>query len=161
MTFTPANSQSAFLPVTTVWSEDESQRLITMTSRDTDIANYLNVREIALYPKVEILSGQQWFDPNNVQRSRFGYRKIFSFGVIAPGATLTVAHGITGIVEFTLIYATCKTDVVDFRPIPFVDPGLITTGIGIRVDATNYYIVNGATAPQITSGTVVLEYLKN
>lgn len=161
MTFLPANSKAAFLPTYDVFSEDESQRLYQLNKNYTDTANAVNVREISLYDTVELINGQQFFTAGNAQRKRFGYRKVFSIGAINAGVTLTTAHGISGITLFTQIFGTVITNVPDYRPIPFTSATAVTAQIEIRADTTNIYIVNGATAPPITSGIVVLEYLKN
>ena len=161
MTFLPANSKAAFLPTYDVFSEDDSQRLYQLNKNYTDTANAVNVREIALYDTVELLDGQQFFTTGNAQKKRYGYRKVFSIGTVNAGATLTTAHGLTGVTLFTRIYGTVITATPDYRPIPYTSATAVNQQIEIRVDATNFYIVNGAAAPQISSGIVVLEYLKN
>ena len=161
MTFLPANSKAAFLPTYDVFSEDESQRLYQLNKNYTDTANAVNVREISLYDTVELLDGQQFFTTGNAQKKRYGYRKVFSIGTVNAGATLTTAHGLTGVTIFTNIYGTVITAIPDYRPMPYSSATLITDQIQIYCDSTNVYVVNGATAPQITSGLIVLEYLKN
>ena len=160
MTFLPSNSLSPFLPTTQVFPENLSQRLIVLTDNYTSFAQSINQREIGTYETVEQLNGQQFFNMTNPERKRFGYRKVFSIGSIAAGATSTTAHGITGINSFTQIYGTATT-ATDFRPIPFSHVTAVNQQIEIRVDTTNITIVNGAAAPAITSAMVILEYLKN
>lgn len=161
MTFLPANSKAAFLPTYDVFSEDDSQRLYQLNKNYTDTANAVNVRDISLYDTVELLNGQQFFTTGNAQKKRYGYRKVFSIGTVNAGATLTTAHGLTGVTLFTRIYGTVITATPDYRPIPYTSTTAVNQQIEIRVDGTNFYVVNGGAAPQISSGIVVLEYLKN
>jgi hypothetical protein len=160
MTFSPSNSLGAFVPINQTFSEDQSQFLIQITNRDRDIARYINAREIAIYDLIEILTGEQWFGATP-QVKRDVFRRVYQLGATAAGATTTIAHGITGLTAFTHIYGTAVTAVVDYRPIPYSSVTAVTDQIEINVDATNINVSNGATAPNITSGIIVLEYLKN
>lgn len=159
MSYGPVNPAPSFLPTTEVFPEDNSQFLIKQTSVYSNIANSMNIREVAIYDLRQLSTGQRFFNPSDVQNLRQGFRNVFSIGTIAPGATLTTAHGISGIVSCTRIYGTCITSLGDFRPIPYADTGNVTNQISIRVTSSNIIITNGATAPEITSGIIVLEYL--
>lgn len=164
MSSLPTNSRSPYLPTSQVFPEDTSQRLIVLTENYISLSQAINQREIGSYETVELLNGQQFFNTINPEKKRFAYRKVFSIGAIAQGATSTTAHSIAGvntITVFTHIYGTCVTDVIDNRPIPYASATLVTDQIEINIDATNINIVNGATAPAITSAIIVLEYLKN
>lgn len=162
MTFQPINSKTAFLPTTEVFPKDESQRLIKQTSNYTDIAQAVNVREIALYQDTQsVITGQQFSDPGNAQKKKYTFRTMYYFGAIAAGATLNTPHGITNLVQCTHIYGTCITDVVDYRPIPYSSTVALNQQISIRVVGANIEIINGAASPNITSGIIVLEYLLN
>jgi hypothetical protein len=55
----------------------------------------------------------------------------------------------------------CITDVVDYRPIPCTSATAVDEQISVIATLANIVIVNGAAAPDITSGFIVLEYLKN
>lgn len=160
MTFNPSNTIGPFLPINQTWSEQPDQFLIQITNRDRDIARYINIRDIAIYDTTEIPTGQQWFNSNNAQLKRDGFRKVFSIGAINTGATSTTAHGVTGITLFTHIYGTAIT-ASDNRPIPYSSVTAVNQQIELKVDGTNITIINGAAAPNITSAIVVLEYLKN
>jgi hypothetical protein len=159
MTYSPINSKTAYLPTTEFFPEDDDELLVKLSSVYSNIAKATNIKEIALYDTVEQINGQLFFDPNNAQRKRTGFRKVFQFGAVAPGGILAIAHGILRVMIFTRIYGTCITAAVDYRPIPYVNEALVTNQISIRASATNIFIANGATAPAITSGIVILEYL--
>lgn len=162
MTFLPTNTKTPFLPTSQIFPEDESQRLIVHTDLYNSIAQGINIREIAIYDLQEIVTGQQFFNTMNPQKKRFSFRRVYSFLAIAAGATLNIPHGLTNVTSYTHIYGTAVTSVPDNRPIPFTSATLVTDQIQFGpIDGTNIIIVNGATAPNITSGVVVLEYLKN
>lgn len=161
MTYAPINSKTAFLNTSIVFSENESQKIYELTKLTTDLANYINLREIAQYDLVELLTGQQYFDPTNAQRKRQSYRKAFAIGAIAAGGNETKAHGINSFTIMPHFFGGVITDVVDYRPIPFVSTIAVTDQISVQTDSTNYIITVGATSPNVTSGILVLEYLKN
>jgi len=160
MTYAPINTLQAYLINTKVFPDDETELRTVLTNMYTNIANATNVREIALYDLNEIITGQQFFFGTDPQKKRTTFRKVFSIGAIAAGATLNTAHGLTNVTSYTKIYGTCVTATPDYRPIPYVSTTL-NQQISIRVTATNIVIVYGAGAPNITSAIVVLEYLKN
>lgn len=162
MTYSPANAKTAYLPTSRVFEVDDDQELkLILNSSYTDTANAVNLREIAQYDQVELLTGQKFFTPGNNQVKRESFRRVYDFAGVAAGATLTFAHGLTGVTLYTRIYGAVVTAVVDYRPVPWASATLVTDQIQIRVVGANVEIVNGATAPAITSGIVVLEYLKN
>ena len=92
-TYLPSNSKTAFLNTTEVFPEDFSQFLIKLTNLYTDIANAVNLREIAQYDLIEFITGEQWFTTGNAQVKRSTFRKVYSIGSIAAGATLNTPHG--------------------------------------------------------------------
>lgn len=159
MTFSPANSLAFKVVENVTFSKDQGQFLLQLTDLYQKLATSTNAKDIGSYETVELLNGQQFFGPNPQTKIQI-YRKCFAIGAIAAGATSSIAHGIT-LTRLTRAYGTCITDVVDYRPIPYVSATLITNQIQLTVTATNVVVVNGATAPNITSGIIVLEYQKN
>lgn len=156
--------QAPYLPVSVVLPEDYDQLLIRLTDLITTIFLQLNQREISLYQKTETITGEIWpsSDLSNITVPTTTFRKIFSFGAIAAGATLNIAHGLTQVTRYTNIYGTFVTNVPDTRPLPFVDEAVVTNQVSVKIAGANIVIINGnAAAPPITSGLVVLEYLKN
>lgn len=155
-------TQSPFVSSSEYFSPDNSQLLIQLSSNHTNIANAINDREIALYQdQQQTVTGQQFSSPGTNQAKKYTFRKVFYFGAIAPGATLSFAHGITNLVQFTRLYGTCVTNVVDYRPIPFIDSPIGGGEISLLSTPTNIVITLGAAAPNITSGIIVSEYLCN
>jgi hypothetical protein len=159
MTYAPANAKTAYLNVAETYPKDPSQLLVKLTSLHSDIANAINVREISLYQQGQpMLTGQQFSVAGSNQAKKTTYRLVYYIGAIAAGATLTFAHGITGLVQLAHAYGTCVTT-ADFRPIPYSSTVALNQQISLRVTAANVEIINGAGCPNITSGIVVLEYL--
>lgn len=164
MTYSPANSLSAFVPTSETFSQDQSQLLIGLTSSQTTIANAVNIREIAIYEdSAEILTGQQFSTPGDSTQKKYTFRRLFYFGAIASGATLNIPHGIGDPVQFTHIYGTCIDATPFYKPIPYVSFANLGYQIDIKIDATNIIIINGVApvAAAITSGLIVVEYLLN
>ncbi len=164
MSFGPSNTNGVFLPTTQYFPEDAQRFREILTFVYSDIARRLNDKEIALYDLVELVTGEQWFTTGDPQIKRGGFRQVYEVTAIAPGATLLIPHNISGVnttTTFTHIYGTAFTSFPDNRPIPFSSATVVTDQIEIEVRANNIRIVNGATAPAIVSGVVVLEYLLN
>jgi len=161
MTFRPINTLETPLPENVSFSEDYKQFLEQITRYYRDIARTVNDKERGFYPEeLEILNSQKYFVAGDPQRYRNVFRKVFSFGAIAAGAVLNIAHGITGLTEVTDLYGAVITAVPDDRPIPYVDTVLVTNQISVLRNGINIVVTNGATAPNVTSGTIVIEYLK-
>ncbi len=155
MTFGPQNTLGPFLIINQKFSEEWEVFLTQIMKINADISRAVNIRDIAIYDKVESITGQQWFNPANVQIKRDGFREVFQFS----DANLNFAHNITGITLTTHIYGSF-TDGTNFYPLPFVST-VITDQVKIVVTPTNIVVTKGGTAPAITNGVIVLEYLKN
>lgn len=164
MTFGPNNTLGPFLPINQTFSEDDEQRLIQMTNRDRDIARYINIRQIGIYDLNENPTGQQFPGPTP-QTKKQTFRKVFNIGALTPGTHNIIPHGITGITSFTQIYGTVVTTTIVSGflslPLPYVNVTTVTAQIDLKADQANIYIDLGAAAFTVSSGIVVLEYLKN
>lgn len=127
-----------------------------------NIALRVNERQIGTYDKVETNTGQRFFGGGSTPlRLRESVRTVYEItGPIAPNASSTTAHGLTNIQFFTHIYGTAVTNVVDYRPLPYVDVTDVTNQISLTITTTDIVIVNGNGSNQIDSAVVVLEYIK-
>jgi hypothetical protein len=125
-----------------------------------EIARAVNQRTIGTYDTDQYNSGNFYFslDRNNTQRRRQSYRQAYAIGAIATGATFAFAHNISNFNQLAQAYGTCITDAPDFRPIPFASATAVTAQIQLTVTTSQIIIINGATAPNITSGMIILEY---
>jgi hypothetical protein len=128
-----------------------------LTRRDTQLSTSLNLKTNGIYETVELQNGEQFFTVGNTSPKRFVFRKVLeipatSLPIAAPGTSGAVPHGITGVTLFTRIYGIAVT-AGDWRPIPNSDIKIVVTPI-------TYTITNEATSAAITSGIVILEYVK-
>jgi len=160
-TFQPDNSNAVFLPTTIQYPKEPEELISRLNKAYEDMATRLNIKQIGIFDFVEFLTGEQWPVVGNPQQKRQTFRIVFLIGPIAAGVTSVTPHNLTGITAFTHIYGTSITVVPDFRPIPYASATLVTNQVELKVDATNITIINGATAPNITSCFIILEYLKN
>ena len=160
---TASDSPVPFLNTTEVFPEDDEQLRIKLTDVYQRTASAMNVREISIYDLQELQNGQQFFDPSDDQATRPVLRKVFELGAKVAGGTYTIATGITRLSVFTRIYGSCITEIVDYRPLPYVDTANVTNQVSITIipaGASSDLVVQvGATSPNITSGIVVLEYI--
>jgi len=163
MIFQPSSTLETALPENVVFSEDHKQFIEQWTDLYKKVASKVNGKERAIYPlELEILNDQRFFTVGDTRTYRSVFRKVFRFDAIAAnGLPFPIPHGITGQTMFTKIQGTCITNVVDYRPIPYVSVAAANQCIQIGVVGNNIVIINGAAAAPITSGMVVLEYLKN
>ena len=161
MTYAPINTRNAFLPTSEAFSGDQQQFLVKLPAVYTNIANAVNVREIALHEDgQQILTGNQYSIPGNTSTKRYSFRKTFYFGAIPANTDFHIAHGLTGVVQYTKIYGTYKT-ATDFRPLPYVSINAADRQVSLRVDATDIHVHTGLNARPIVSGIVEIEYFLN
>lgn len=161
MTFGPINTESPFLPTSLRFEEEQSTQRNQLATMYSSIAYRLNNREISLYGLEETTTGQKWTDSANLQVPKGSFRRVFEFGAIAAGATLLIPHGGTSFVRIVKWYGGFNT-ASRKRPLPFVSASTVTDQVQVDEDGgTNFVIVNGATAPDIVSGTLIVEFLKN
>lgn len=154
---------SVTLPTSVFLSENYEQSWLKLQAVLTDISLKVNMREVAFYNLLETPTGQQWFKNATLAVPRQALRQVYTFGAIAAGAALNIPMNITGFatLTFTHMYGSFKTVVPDDRPLPYADEAVVTNQVSLKRAGANIVIMNGATAPNITSGIVVLEYLKN
>lgn len=159
MTFLPTSSLGNYLPQDVDLPEEAKELKELLKKTLEDHAKMINIKDTGSYEEIEQIINQQFFGANP-QTKRYVFRQVYDFGAIAAGATLNIVHGITGITEFTRIYGTVVTNVIDYRPLPRVSTVAINQQISLDVVGINIVIINGAGSPNITDGIVVLEYLK-
>lgn len=168
---TPGSISVAYLPTSRTFPEDFTELTPVLTKSYIEIAQAVNRRTIGVFNTYQAVTGNQYYSlqNNNIQNPiqfRQSYRRIYPFGPIASGATLTINHLITGITQFVAIYGNCITDGMIFAnaiylPIPYVSVTNVNQQIQIYVNNSQIFILNGAGADNILSGTIVLEYLLN
>ena len=162
---TSQTSGNTFVPQFFSYELEDKELRPALIRRDTQLAIALNLKENGIFETVESQNGQQFFgNPGKQQVKRFAFRKVFSFGAIPTGGVLNIPVQVSAITFFTHIYGTCIVDTEPlYRPIPYVSATLITDQIQFDITSApvlQINITNGGTAPNITSGIIVLEYLK-
>ena len=160
---TISRTNQPFLITSRLFPPDLSLLQPVLNKSYIEIALAVNKRVIGSFEPVEVVTGETWFEESIMGDAiirRQSFRQFFEFDAIAIGATLAITHEIEDIDEFTRIFGTCVTAVPDFRPIPYASATVVTEQIEVNLTSTTLTIINGATAPAITSGRVVVEYLK-
>lgn len=151
--------QSNQLPISIEFPETDDpdfNEVLSLTYKR--IADNSNTKEGALYTLSEVANFRKFYMSNDTQNTRNSYRKVFdlvkqSGGVIAPGAFPPFAHGITGIKQTDLIYASCTTNEATPRFFTLVYPN-------VYLDTTNVYFTNPL-GVSLSQAIVVANYLKN
>ena len=158
MTFTPNNSQGYYLDPTLIIAEDEEDIEYQIKDLWTQVADTVNLRDIAIYNLTETETGQQWFVPGNPQRFYDGWRKVIQIPDLLAGAgSGAIAHNISGILKFTNYWGQGRS-VNDFYQIPWLNAGAANV-IQLDVSTTSVTVTNGL-ATTLTGIFVVLEYIK-
>lgn len=154
MTFAPANSESPYLPISYEYGNNQESLPSQLNSTYSAIALRLNNREISLYDEQELLTGQKWTNTSNLQVPKQTFRKVFPF--TAAGSS---AHNLTNLTQ--VIGYGQFTDGTNFYGAIHGSSVAIAGQVSFYVTPTNLVVLSGAGAPAITSGVIVLEYLKN
>lgn len=134
-------------------------RELTKAYLDTAIA--VNLREIALYDTVPIITGQQWTS-SNPQQKNIAFRQVFTAPSILNGTT-SITHNIpvTATTLFTHIYGVANNAPSSFLPLPFVDNTSIANCIRLEITATQILITTSVPTYTAYSATIILEYILN
>jgi len=152
-------NQVAYLRTSREFPEDLHQLSVEVNRSYIDVANAVNVRTIGLFPVNRCaITGESWYFTTSRQQA---LRQVYEFGTIAPGATLNIPYRDTGFNRLIRLFGTVLTAVPNYRTIPFSSATVVTDNIQVTLDHVNtqIIIVNGATAPSITSGFIVYEWL--
>lgn len=160
---TPFN-RMPFLITSRYFPPDQVQIQPVLNKAYIEIAQAVNARIIGNFEPTQSVTGETWFEEQpegEPIRRRQTYRRVYRFDAIAAGATLTFNHNIEDLDIFTRIWGTAETATPDFRPIPYASATTLNTQIEVNVTATQINIINGAGAPNIVRGMLVLEYLLN
>lgn len=158
MSYSPVDSKGNFLDTSLLLPDEGKQVKIVLRDTHFTVTTAINNREISQYPLQEILCGNSYYTSGKPQKFRDVFRKVFKIDGIAPGTTKTIPHGISGITEATNIKGDAKSSTRFFPlPYPAVNP---TDTIEMYITPSDIVIISGATAQSITTGSIVLEYIK-
>lgn len=162
-------SVGPILPTSVDFSEEHNQFIIQLTDVYSNIAYAVNNRQVSFFNLTESIASQYF---TNAGTNRPSYRQCFLIGAISAGSTqvfspTSTTPTPTGVTLFVHMYGGILTDVPDFRPLPYVDVANVTNQVSVTVTQntstlqTTITVTNGSTAPAITNGYLILEYLKN
>lgn len=170
MSFAPGFTESPYLNPDFYFPTDEDQFREVLYNREYDTANILNIKEIATYDLIEIVTGQQWFTATDPQTKRQTFRTVVNFGALPNAGTKAVPHGIANIgspdfnFAFTKIYG-CATNPAAVDPAPYSIPLPYASATGNNVElyvtTLNVVVITTVNLSAFTTCTIVLEYLKN
>lgn len=161
MTYGPENTEGPFLSNAFFFPENGANLNIKLTDMYSKMSSSVNIKEIAVYETSEIVTGQQFYNATDYQNRRIGFRKVFPLEAEGAGGTITIPHGITGIVQCTAIKGCAFMDNDDWRPIPYASASNITHQVSVHINSTDLIVHIGAGSPGIVFGQVTVEYLKN
>ena len=141
--------------------QESSQLESELTKMYTEVSQAVNVKTNGLYETTQVTTGDVYFSNGEQTNRRQSFRKVFTFGAINAGTSISINHDLTGVTSFVHIYGTCNTDAPDARAIPYTSATAVTDQVQINITSTQITILNGATADNILNGLVVVEYLLN
>ena len=159
MTFNPANTETTFLPTTYYFPTNFDEFRVKFLESYLLTSNAVNSRDIAIYDEEESLTGQIWAT-SDVLTKGSTFRKIFFFDAIAAGATLNIPHGLGSSISLVTEWKGGIVVSGGFRPLPRVSATAVNEQVSVDISGANIVIVNGAAAPAITNGVVVIEFIK-
>jgi len=156
-------NQTPYLRTSRNFPHDLALLAVEVTRTYIDVASAVNQRTIGIFPtnRPAVTGESFYFDKNAKQQT---LRQLYVFGAIAAGTELDIPHGITNLDQFSRIYGTVVTNIPgDYRPLPYIDPGLLTNGmtvlVGIVAGVPSIRIILGATAIPVVKGLIVLEWI--
>lgn len=119
----------------------------------------VNNRTLGTYDLIEVPTGIKYFPESTNQNKRDIFRKVFSIGSIAAGATSITPHEIPNLTFISILYGVATLAGPAWYPLPYASNGA-NASVELKVDTTNISIANGSAAPNIVSAIVVMEYFR-
>ncbi len=146
-------NRTPYLITSREFPSDPDELLVHLGKAYIDTATAVNARTIGIFGTgSRIITGEGWYLRGGNQKQQT-LREVYSFN----DSILTFNHNVSGAVIFTRIYGFATNGTI-FFPIPYVSP-TAANQIGISVSATQVVVTKGGSAPAITNGYVVLEWL--
>lgn len=150
----PYISSQIYLP------QDEDQRVIRITNLLHDLANAVNLREIANYDSTETITGQQWGSTiTGFTNQQTPFRQVYT-ATLVGSATVTIPHNISNLTVCTKISGTAqnsRTIPTSIIPLPQSAPD----DVSIVVTNTNIQITCSTATYDGYFAIIVLEYFRN
>ena len=142
-----------------VLSENVEESRKQIIDKCKELAYSSNSKTYGLFSSYELLNNERFLTDGS-QKTKSVFRKVLVIGTVAQGATLNTAHGISGLTQIVRLYGSIVTDVVDYRPLPRVSATAVNEQVSLDLVGANIVLINGAAAPAITAGLIIIECLK-
>lgn len=155
-----------FLRTSRSFPEDLHLISVEMNKTYIDIANTVNARTIGLFPSnTSVQNGETWYFRENGQQSdrHQGFRQIYTFSTNDPTSLAAIPHGINfsnQVDVFTRCYGT-YTDGRNWYGLIHGSNKFIAGQIIFYVSPNNIVFGVDSSAPAVTNGIVVLEWVSN
>ena len=154
----------AFLRTAREYPEDLHQLTVEVNKSYVDIANAVNSRTISLYPAIRpAITGESWFVSSSIRNQTL--RQIFPF---TSTATIDIGFKISSIFQFSPRSYGSFTDGTNAYGLIFGSNVAIAGQISFYIQQNpgnpktdRIAFLTGASAPTLTSGIIVLEWLVN
>lgn len=135
-------------------ADDElNSQLMKMYS---EVAFAVNEREIGIYDKFLLVTGNRWFNDEDVKKRRQEFRRVYEFE--NESASFTIPHELTDIDFLTRFYGTAVTS-TNHIPLPYVSI-TANASIEINLDSTDINVLMDSASPTLISGIIVVEYIQ-
>lgn len=155
--------KAPFLPLSISFPQDPVTLSFILTKMYSDIVQNNNVREIAIYGKFQINTGQVWNLSSVTTNRSQALRQIYTIDSIASGTNIIpLGFTINSATKFVHIFGTGNSSTRSI-PIPFINVAAPTDSIQLQVNRTtgNIEIITTTANYVGFSAIIVLEYLLN
>lgn len=158
-------NQSPYLRSSWLFPEEIGQLTVELQRSYTAIQENVNARTIGLFPTNRpAVGGERWFVNSN--QNQQSLRQVYPFTLSSATISIPTNINFNSITNFVRIWGTFY-DGTYWDTLPYVDVTAITNQIQLRVQPVtigtfntgNIIVTRGTTAPTITSGLIILEWI--
>jgi hypothetical protein len=150
---TPVSNKVPYIRNFRKFPTDDKESLATELTRGwIETANAVNQRVIGIISTDPTINGKSYY---------FNGQKFQAINQLFPisDSSLTITHGISSFSQIT-IQSGWFTDGTIWYPLPYIDVTNVTNQVKVTTTSTQILVVKGASAPSISSGFVLLEWLQ-
>ena len=150
---TPVSNKTPYVRTYRKFPEDPKNLVIELTRGWIETANAINNRVIGIVSTDPTVTGKAYY---------FNGQKFQSISQLFPisNSSLTINHGISNFSQM-VVQTGWFTDGTIWYPLPYVDVTNVTNQVKVSTTSSQILVVKGATAPSISSGFVLLEWLQS
>lgn len=148
----PVGNKMPYLRTLRKFPNDLETLVTELTRGWIETANCVNDREIGILSTQPTITGKSYFLSSQKLQS---LRQLFPIS----DSSLTISHGISNFSQMS-VQTGWFTDGTIWYPLPYVDVTNVTNQVKVSTTSSQIIVVKGATAPSISSGYVLLEWLQ-